>query len=530
MPILSLPSQPVDPFYRPAVYRYGAAVFAIALEVAIRLALGPRTGYGLEIEAGLIATAFAAWYGGTGPGLLAAFASAGATVYWTMVSGRGAEEAAAAALGLVVGALLLVVLLAAYERRLRQASTQIVNARQRTDRALVGEANAKLAQARAEEARDRLGAERAQLDQQLKASQERMQVAQVSARFCLFDWQHGTESIVVGGAAEPVMGSGAELLQSLESLLEKVHPEDRWEVRQKFIAAGSRGLPIDLEFRVVWPDGSTHWVAAKGSTLLEAGQPPRTIGIFQDITEKKATEQVLIRTEKLAAAGRLAAAVAHEINNPLAAAMNLLYIVREDPSLSRAGREYATLAEQELSRLGHISKQALGFYRESSHPVPVRVPELLDEVVDLYSRNMPAGITVERQYGPEVETRAVKGEIRQVFSNLLSNAVQAVGEQGTIRISARSHQMADRTGMVAVIEDNGPGIPPENLGQIFEPFFTTKPDLGTGLGLWLAKELTEKHGGSITVESHSEPDRHGTRFTVFLPAAAQSTAEASGAG
>src|SRR5581483_9472730 len=239
MPILSLPSQPVDPFYRPAVYRYGAAVFAIALEVAIRLVLGPSTGYGLEIEAGLIATAFAAWYGGTGPGLLAAFASAGATVYWTMVSGRGAEEAAAAALGLVVGALLLVVLLAAYERRLRQASTQIVNARQRTDRALVGEANAK----------------RAQLDQQLKASQERMQVAQVSARFCLFDWQHGTESIVVGGAAEPVMGSGAELLQSLESLLEKVHPEDRWEVRRKFIAAGSRGLPIDLEFRVVWPDG-----------------------------------------------------------------------------------------------------------------------------------------------------------------------------------------------------------------------------------------------------------------------------------
>src|SRR5581483_788070 len=207
MPILSLPSQPVDPFYRPAVYRYGAAAFAIALEVAIRLVLGPSTGYGFEIEAGLVATVFAAWYGGTGPGLLAAFASAGATVYWTMLSGRGAAEAAAAALGFVVGALLLVALLAAYERRLRQASTQIVNARQRTDRALVGEANAKLAQARAEEARDRLGAQR---DQQLKASQERMQVAQVSARFCLFDWQHGTESIVVGGAAEPVMGSGAE--------------------------------------------------------------------------------------------------------------------------------------------------------------------------------------------------------------------------------------------------------------------------------------------------------------------------------
>ncbi|HEV8523385.1 MAG TPA: ATP-binding protein, partial [Terriglobales bacterium] len=275
-------------------------------------------------------------------------------------------------------------------------------------------------------------------------------------------------------------------------------------------------------------DGAYRWIAAKGTTTYDAsGHPLRTIGLLQDVTEKKSTEEVLLRTEKLAAAGRLAASIAHEINNPLAALTNLLFIVKDDASLSRAGRQYVSMAEEELRRLSHIAKQTLGFYKEAAQPETFELPALLDEVLDLYLRNMPAGIKVEKHYGESVPTQAIRGELQQVFSNLISNAIDALGEQGALRVVVEPSRVPQRPGMLVSIANDGPGIPPEHRKRLFEPFFTTKPGVGTGLGLWLAKQLIEKHGGSIEIESSVDGANRGTQFVVFVPAVAAAPATRS---
>jgi signal transduction histidine kinase len=253
-------------------------------------------------------------------------------------------------------------------------------------------------------------------------------------------------------------------------------------------------------------------------------------GIFVDITEQKATEEALLRNEKLAAAARLAATMSHEINNPLAALTNLLYIVRGDRTLSRAGTQYLDLAQEELARVSRLAQQALGFYKEQSTASVFSVPELLDEVLALYSRNMPANIQVEKRYGGSVEVRGIRGEIWQVFANAISNAIYALSEGGTLTIEASSATRPGGAGMLVRISDTGAGISPENMKKIFQPFFTTKQKMGTGLGLWIAKDLVNKHGGSIDVESSTGETDHGTSIVVFLPAAAERIVAAGGGG
>lgn len=283
---------------------------------------------------------------------------------------------------------------------------------------------------------------------------------------------------------------------------------------------------LHYETRRMRKDGEILQVALTISPIRNAaGKIIGASTIARDITEIKRAEQTLRMTEKLAATGRLAASIAHEINNPMASVTNLMYLLQHHPTLDEGARQYVSLAQEELDRITHIVRQMLGFYRESDAPVPVSIKDVVDNVLVLYARKLRnAHIEVERRYSYEGTVRAFPGEVRQVFSNLLVNAIEAVGQRGKIVVrvqSARNWSYPDREGVRVIVADNGPGISAQNRRRVFEPFFTTKGERGTGLGLWVSEGIVRKHGGAIRVRSSDRPGRHGTCFSVFLPEEAE---------
>lgn len=225
--------------------------------------------------------------------------------------------------------------------------------------------------------------------------------------------------------------------------------------------------------------------------------------IARDITEAKKLERTLHMTEKIAAAGRLAATVAHEINNPLESVTNFVYLAKTSPDLPENIRHYLDFADQELSRVAHIARQTLGFYRDHSRPGTLDFSRTVDDVVTIYQRKLDnKNISLNRRIDSDLRLCAVEGEVKQVLSNLLANAIDASGYDSQVSISARRISGRDgRPGVRLVVADRGEGIAPENKKKLFVPFFTTKKDVGTGLGLWITKELVEKAGGSIRLHS-----------------------------
>lgn len=254
----------------------------------------------------------------------------------------------------------------------------------------------------------------------------------------------------------------------------------------------------------------------------EHGQIVGASKIARDISERKLTEAALIKSEKVAAAGRLAATLAHEINNPLQAIANLVSIWAHSPGLDAQSQECAAMAESELRRVTHLTQQSLSFYRESAFPTPVNVEEVIDSVLTIYNKRVMAkSIQVTRRYRLNGFTiRTQPGEIRQVFSTLLLNAMEALEAGGTIAV--RTHKAShwknhSIRGVRVTISDTGMGIPAANIPRIFEPFFTTKGENGIGLGLWVASGIVDRSGGSILTRSSVLPDKHGTCFSIFLP-------------
>lgn len=266
-------------------------------------------------------------------------------------------------------------------------------------------------------------------------------------------------------------------------------------------------------------DGSAVPVLLSVSPLR--GKKGAVIGlsaIVRDITTQVRTEEILRRNEKLATAGRLSATIAHEINNPLDAVINLLYLARHDP---RGRDDYLRLAEKEIHRIGVIAQQTLGFVREGSSAAQLNVADTLDQVLHLYVRQLSSKrIHVEKEYSSQATVRGFGGELRQLFSNMVINAVDAMNEGGRLRLHvSRSHDWGDgnRPGVRVTIADTGSGINKTQMPHLFEPFYTTKQDVGTGLGLWISYGIVQKHGGSIRVRSTTKPGCSGTVFTVFLP-------------
>jgi PAS domain S-box-containing protein len=245
--------------------------------------------------------------------------------------------------------------------------------------------------------------------------------------------------------------------------------------------------------------------------------------IVRDVSERVRAEETLRKTEKLAATGRLAASIAHEINNPLEALTNILFLLRNFSTLDAQAYEYVAMAEHEVRRVAEIAQQTLRFYRQSTLPGRATLAELIDSVLDLYrGRLNNQTIAVDRDFDPQQTVFCYSGEIRQVFANLFGNAIDAIPSGGRIIVRARPSRdwrQPELKGIRFTVADSGSGMEPEVRGRIFEAFFTTKDATGTGLGLWVSHEIIQKHRGTIRVRSRSAgSDRpSGTVFQIFLP-------------
>lgn len=241
------------------------------------------------------------------------------------------------------------------------------------------------------------------------------------------------------------------------------------------------------------------------------------------ILQEHIAEEALRRSEKLAVAGRLAATIAHEINNPLEAVINLVYLARTSPS-QKAAREYLERAESELGRVSAIASETLKFYRQPNRAAETQVSEVLRSLLTLYRDKITGSkLELRTDFEDVPPIVAFGGELRQVFSNLLTNAIDAAAG-GRIEIRLRhARDRSGRKGVKVLIADTGTGIPELVKSSIFEPFVSTKATRGTGLGLWVSSEIVRKHGGSIRVRSSTKPDLHGTVFCVFLPEVADSS-------
>jgi two-component system CheB/CheR fusion protein len=326
-------------------------------------------------------------------------------------------------------------------------------------------------------------------------------------------WNRGAERLY-GYTAEEAVGHPVTMLM----------PPDRIHEESAILESIRRGEHIEhYESVRRHKDGHLLDVSLTISPIIDAhGQIVGASKIARDISERKLTEAALIKSEKLATAGRLAATLAHEINNPLQAVANLVDLWARSPGLDAQGQASAKMAENELRRVTHLTQQALSFYRESASPVLVNVEESIDSVLNIYEKRFEAKrIHVTKRYRLNGTTiRTYPGELRQVLTTLLLNAIEALDAGGTIVIRARkaSHcQNPAVRGVRVTVFDNGVGISARNIPRIFEPFFTTKGENGTGLGLWVASGIVDRSGGSILTRSSVHSGKHGTCFSIFLP-------------
>jgi PAS domain S-box-containing protein len=240
-----------------------------------------------------------------------------------------------------------------------------------------------------------------------------------------------------------------------------------------------------------------------------------------DITERKRAQEALIRSEKLASLGRMAATISHEINNPLEGVMNLLYLANTCPGLPPLARQYLEAASEESARIAHITRQSLGFYRESGKPALTSVNAALQSALDLLRTKIrEKHAVIQKECDEDVQVIAVAGELRQVFANLLVNSLDAISEKGIIALRISRSSTLNGGGRYArfTIADNGTGISESAKQQVFDALFTTKGAIGTGLGLWVSKQIIDKHGGTIRLRSSTDKTRRGTVFSILLPA------------
>jgi len=247
----------------------------------------------------------------------------------------------------------------------------------------------------------------------------------------------------------------------------------------------------------------------------------RQYQIRDQIRQAANAQEALIKTEKLAVTGRLAASIAHEINNPLEGVVNLLYLMRTEDSVENI-RLYISQAEHELARVSEITKHTLRFYKEPTNPVPINVSDVVRSVLHLYESRLRAAdvaVSLREPHDPVVIV-ANPGELRQILANLVGNALDAMRLGGKLFVRiAEKHSVAGSKRIHVTVADTGPGIPQDLLPRIFEPFVTSKGETGTGLGLWVSTELAKKNGWRIKVRSGSKPPAIGTVFSVVMPAA-----------
>lgn len=355
--------------------------------------------------------------------------------------------------------------------------------------------------------RDALGTLQLKTDALIEAQQASSSVA----------WTYDTQAHHIQWAegGPPIFGRSFTGPSMSDLPLHLVIEEDRPAVEEIFRNSFTMGTPFHVQFRSRLPNGEVRWFESRGTPSTRQKNLWR--GVTLDITDRKSAETALVRSEKLAAIGRLSATIAHEMNNPLEAVTNLLFLCSGDKTLSAETRNYLSAADQELRRLASIARHTLSFARPRSSGGPAQTAGLVEAVVEMFQpRCLSRGGQIQLLHNPDINVAAPPDEVRQMLTNLVSNACDAIeGPAGLIAIDVKVG------GEYATIEvrDNGVGIPAENLGHIFDPFFTTKPDVGTGIGLWVTRELVEKSGGDIEVKTEALPPGFRTAFRIQLPLA-----------
>jgi PAS domain S-box-containing protein len=317
-------------------------------------------------------------------------------------------------------------------------------------------------------------------------------------------------------AASRLFGYSSEEMigQSILKLIpEHLQHEEKTIIEN--IRAGRRVEHFDTVRRA--KDGSLLDVSVTISPVKdEQGLVVGASKILRSISDRKKLEQSLLQAEKIAATGRMAATIAHEVNNPLEAVMNLLYLLHSKIT-DEEGLNYLSTAESEITRVSHIAKQTLGYYREHAAASAASLSEIAQHAVSIYEpRCIAANIKLNTSFHSSRKPIVRRGEMMQVVSNVIANSIYAMPQGGTIDVEV-SDSKAGPKGVDLIVRDNGSGVSPENLPRIFDAFFTTRATIGTGIGLFVAKQFIEGHGGEITIESNQDSDAHGTTVRVFLP-------------
>ena len=308
--------------------------------------------------------------------------------------------------------------------------------------------------------------------------------------------------------------------KSLDEVFRIINEETRVTVESPFSKVMRMGQVVGLANHtlLVRPDGSEISIDDSGAPVRdEHGKIFGVVLVFRDVTEQKEILNALRSNEKLAAAGKLSASIAHEIHNPLETVRNLFYLLRKQADKEMA--QLIEMAEQELTRVVQITKNMLSLYRESKKVMPVKLPEVVESVAALLQRQLrDKSIVFTTQFRTEAQISAFPAEMRQVASNLIANAIDAVEAGGEVAVSVEDAHLKNGNAAVALaVRDNGSGISPDTIEKLFRPFFTTKGEYGTGLGLWITQGIVSKHGGYIEVASDTTREKHGTTFRAVFP-------------
>ena len=319
--------------------------------------------------------------------------------------------------------------------------------------------------------------------------------------------------VMTGYTLEEVQGKNCRFLQGAE------RDQPALQLLRDAIREGRESVSILKNFR---KDGTPFWNELSLSPIRSRdGQITHFVGIQNDVTARVEFEAALRESEKLAAVGRLASSIAHEINNPLESVMNLVYLAQNTGSREEIG-QYLAMADQELQRVKLITSRSLRFYKQSTRPQAVTTSQLINSVLDVYqSRLQNHSIAVERRERSTQYIVCMDSEIRQVLNNLVSNAIDAMHHRAAARLLIRTREATEwrsgARGVLITIADTGTGISPDVMKNVYRAFYTTKGMQGTGLGLWISSEIVERHHGRLLVHSTQREGRSGTVFELFLP-------------
>ena len=362
-------------------------------------------------------------------------------------------------------------------------------------------------------------AERERVAQLARENEARVHLALDGANVGLWEWDIKTGTSTWSEGFYRLHGIQPETKASYEAWRNAVHPSDRKEVDAELAKALEEGRTFFAEYRICLPGNQMRWVACQGSCVFEDDKVVRMVGYSGDVTRRKLGDLALLEAEKLAVAGRLTASIAHEVNNPLGGAMNLLYLAKASSEESERQR-LLDEAMQQLMRVSQIATQTLKFSRTSKRAGVCRASDLVKNTLELLRPRLNlAHITVDIETRQDLEFSCFSGEMQQILTNILINAADAIREQGKIRVRvAGSFFWRTSTPAVRItIVDDGSGMSPDVMRRMREPFFTTKEDTGTGLGMWIVTELIRRHHGRLSVRSKMDPTHHGTAVSMLFP-------------